>query len=467
MSHDEMLMEDRTDRCEWAWATEHAAPEWASTVQLVSWLARGELPPHTLVWKPGWGEWLPALQVAELADAFPRVTAGSRRVARVAFDAAVTPPPVPVAQYPRLRLLAKDVIRDSSLPQVPAVEPRFGLPPEQTLVKYRDADHAQQELVTKQVPAAAMLEAAQAMQALDTAAKPGTPSRWSGLALGTFGETTAPTSMPLPSAEPPRSLTAVAVEVGSPALSQLEARDGSRRTSRGYGRWISLGALAGAALGLLSARDLLPPAALFTVIRPLSSKLPAALTSLAQPATPAEPAAPAATAAAAAAAAALPAAVPPSASALPPAVKPPPVLRAPPGRIRVSRSGEPAALQALRVTKNDGFDRVVLEFRERVPGYRIEYTDKPARDCDSGQARRVEGDGRLELRLFPARAHDESGEPTYRPRELKPGLGMIRELERTCDRNDVVTWVIGTASPQRYRAYELAEPPRLVIQIEH
>src|SRR3954469_2385536 len=103
MSHDETLTDteaappgDGGDGDAWAWATEHGAPEWASTEQLLSWLARGELPAHALVWKPGWGEWLPAMQVVELAAAFPSVTAGSRRVARAAPECALAPPAVPV-----------------------------------------------------------------------------------------------------------------------------------------------------------------------------------------------------------------------------------------------------------------------------------------------------------------------------------------------------------------------------------
>lgn len=51
----------------WAWATQQGAAELASTEQLRRWLARGDLPPSTLVWKPGWTEWVPARLVAELA----------------------------------------------------------------------------------------------------------------------------------------------------------------------------------------------------------------------------------------------------------------------------------------------------------------------------------------------------------------------------------------------------------------
>ena len=121
----------------------------------------------------------------------------------------------------------------------------------------------------------------------------------------------------------------------------------------------------------------------------------------------------------------------------------------------------------MRVTKNASFDRVVFEFRETVPGYRIEYVNRPARDCESGQIRRVDGSGRLEVQLFPAQAHAEEGEPAFRARELKPALSVVRELERTCDRNGVLTWVVGTKAVNRYRAYELTAPPRLVVQIEH
>src|SRR3954463_12156844 len=110
MSHDSTLTETEAAFAEdgassngacWAWVTEHRTPESASTAQLVSWFYRGELPPHTLVWKRGWGEWLPAMQVAELAAAFPSVTPGSRRVARAVLTGELTPPPVPVADYPR------------------------------------------------------------------------------------------------------------------------------------------------------------------------------------------------------------------------------------------------------------------------------------------------------------------------------------------------------------------------------
>src|SRR4029079_8028405 len=172
MSHDSMRTETEAafagdgsarEGATWAWVTEHRAPESATTAQLVHWFVRGELPPHTLVWKPGWGEWLPAMQVIELAAAFPGVTPGSRRVARAAVLGEMTPPPVPVADYPRLRLLAKDVLADSDVTPFTAL-PQALAPAHVGRRALRDLDRVQHDLVTSQVPAAAMLEAARAMK---------------------------------------------------------------------------------------------------------------------------------------------------------------------------------------------------------------------------------------------------------------------------------------------------------------
>ncbi|MEY2931488.1 MAG: hypothetical protein RL033_2237 [Pseudomonadota bacterium] len=466
MSHDEWLTDAEAEReaegeqlprpGDWAWATEYEAPQWASTVQLVSWLARAELPPHTLVWKPGWAEWLPALQVAELADAFPRLSPGRRRVARAAFESAAAPPPVPVAQYPHIRLQTKDALRESSAAQ-PVLVARGFAPTEYVLVKYRDGDLAQQ--VTKQVPAADMLEAALAMGA-PRAARRSDSRRWSA-------EARAEASLPPPTLPPP-TLPPLAVELSvPPPSSRKAARD--QRESSGFGPWIWFGSLAGALLGVLSVVSVWPTPELSS----LSVSLPAALLRDAQPAPPpaAEP-----TRELNPQPSIVQQAVPAPQSklvqqqlAMRPAPSEPsvPPVAAQPGRVRVKRSGEPALLNALRVTKNADFDRVVFEFRERVPGYRIEYVNRPARDCESGQVRRVDGKGRLELQLFPAQAHAEDGEPAFRARELKPALSVVRELERTCDRNGVVTWVVGTNAVNRYRAYELSAPPRLVVQIDH
>lgn len=137
------------------------------------------------------------------------------------------------------------------------------------------------------------------------------------------------------------------------------------------------------------------------------------------------------------------------------------------GIVEVKREGAPSVLHAVRAASNTGYDRVVFEFRDAVPGHHLEYIDKPVRDCGAGDVKPIEGDGWLEVRFYPAYAHTEQGQPTVPERELRPGLAIVREIERTCDFEAVVTWVIGTASPNRYRAFELQAPPRLVVDIDH
>jgi hypothetical protein len=137
------------------------------------------------------------------------------------------------------------------------------------------------------------------------------------------------------------------------------------------------------------------------------------------------------------------------------------------GIVSVPREGYPRLQTGLRAAAHDGFDRVVFEFKGGVPGYHLEYVDRPVRDCGEGSPRPIAGDAWLEVRMSPANAHTEEGKPTIAEREIAPGLPNVREIERTCDFEAVVTWVIGVGSPSRYRAFELRDPARLVVDIDH
>lgn len=126
-----------------------------------------------------------------------------------------------------------------------------------------------------------------------------------------------------------------------------------------------------------------------------------------------------------------------------------------------------ATLVGVRTGNHEGFDRIVFEFDERVPGYHTEYIDRPVRKCGSGQVTPVAGDGWLEVRMYPVNAHTEAGRPTIAERERMPNLPVLLELELTCDFEAVVTWVLGVESPNRYRVRKLGSPPRLVVDVRH
>jgi hypothetical protein len=135
------------------------------------------------------------------------------------------------------------------------------------------------------------------------------------------------------------------------------------------------------------------------------------------------------------------------------------------GIVDVPRQGAPSVLTAVRAAGHAGYDRVVFEFSGDVPGYHVEYVDRPVRDCGSGDPKPVAGDAWLEVRFFPAHAHDEQGQPTVPSRELRPNLPNVLEIERTCDFEAVVTWVLGVRSPGRYRVLELSAPSRFVVDV--
>lgn len=126
-----------------------------------------------------------------------------------------------------------------------------------------------------------------------------------------------------------------------------------------------------------------------------------------------------------------------------------------------------ATLVRVATGRHPDFDRVVLEFAEEVPGYHIEYIDRPVRQCGSGHEVPLEGDGWLAITVEPAAAHSEEGESTIRERERRPGLPVLLELKLTCDFEAQVQWVGGVASPNRYRVLVLETPPRLVVDIRH
>jgi hypothetical protein len=129
-----------------------------------------------------------------------------------------------------------------------------------------------------------------------------------------------------------------------------------------------------------------------------------------------------------------------------------------------------ALLTRVGIGRHEGFDRVVFEFRDEPPGYRIEYVAGPLSEDGSGNPVEIEGSAYLVVRMEPASGFDLSvpeGELVYTgPRRLSgsdAGAETVREVVRTGDFEAVLTWAIGVNGRTPFRVLTLEEPARLVI----
>ncbi len=127
----------------------------------------------------------------------------------------------------------------------------------------------------------------------------------------------------------------------------------------------------------------------------------------------------------------------------------------------------PVTLLSVNTTTCEGFDRVVFEFNTpATPGYHVSYIDKPIRQCASGQTVPVAGDAWLEVRMIPAQAHTDAGQPTIAQTNRTVNLTNLRQLVQTCDFEGHVTWVLGVGNPKRFRVVELTNPSRIVVDVK-
>lgn len=130
--------------------------------------------------------------------------------------------------------------------------------------------------------------------------------------------------------------------------------------------------------------------------------------------------------------------------------------------------GGSATLVGVRVARNEGFDRIVFQFAgDRLPGYHVEYVDRPVRQCGSGDPVPLAGQGALLVRLEPAQAHDDRGAVTLQTRALQTQLPVLREARLVCDFEGQVAWALGVTAPNPFRVLTLSAPARVVVDVGH
>jgi hypothetical protein len=124
----------------------------------------------------------------------------------------------------------------------------------------------------------------------------------------------------------------------------------------------------------------------------------------------------------------------------------------------------PAQLTAVRIAHQSGYDRMVFEFSGgTLPAYTLtrQASTHFTKDA-SGQPVTLQGSSGMKLVFHGAAAY-----PTYTgSSDLKPALPIVQEVEQIGDFEGVLSWGIGLSKPACMRTLPLANPTRLVIDIQ-
>ena len=124
-------------------------------------------------------------------------------------------------------------------------------------------------------------------------------------------------------------------------------------------------------------------------------------------------------------------------------------------------------LVAIRTGSHDGYDRVVLQFRNDLPSWRVGYVDQVT--SESGATVPLEGEASLFVQVDPAWGHDQNTPPyeaTYTgPRSLTPRYPTLRQVRWVDEFEGHLTFGIGLQRRVGFRVLELRGPARLAIDV--
>jgi hypothetical protein len=126
-----------------------------------------------------------------------------------------------------------------------------------------------------------------------------------------------------------------------------------------------------------------------------------------------------------------------------------------------------AQITDVRVGTHAGYDRVVIEFDEGIPPFTLDEATPPLLADPSGMEMDVEGSASWSLVLQGGTRVTVDGEMSYDgPTDFTPDFPVLAELVEAGDFEAVSSWYIGLHRPTCARVLTLADPARLVIDIE-
>jgi hypothetical protein len=135
---------------------------------------------------------------------------------------------------------------------------------------------------------------------------------------------------------------------------------------------------------------------------------------------------------------------------------------------------ETALLERVAIGRHEGFDRVVFQFRNELPGYRVEYVEPPLKEDGSGNVVQVKGNAFVVVRMEPASGFDlgtGEGVMVYKgPKRIDgaaAGTSTVREVVRTGDFEAVLSWAVGLEDRVDFRVRTAASPARLIVDFRN
>ena len=130
-----------------------------------------------------------------------------------------------------------------------------------------------------------------------------------------------------------------------------------------------------------------------------------------------------------------------------------------------------ALLTAVRAARHEGYDRVVFQFANELPGYDVRYVQPPVTEDGSGRTVPVKGSAIVRVRMDNALDADltkSSAPRTYTgPTRFSPGTPEVAELVRSGGFEGVLTWAVGLQDRVDFRVTTLQSPPRLVVDFRN
>ena len=132
-------------------------------------------------------------------------------------------------------------------------------------------------------------------------------------------------------------------------------------------------------------------------------------------------------------------------------------------------AGGPLTVTAVRVARQDGFDRVVLELAgaaDGVPGWRVGYEDDPRRD-GSGDPVDVDGAAVLVVRVLGAGYPFDTGQTQASSVTVPGDSEVVQDVELGSVFEGTYEAFVGVRQEAPFRVTRLTGPTRVVIDVEH